>query len=38
MTRRLLLAFAVLAGLGGAVLVSAGVTAAPAAACDARTS
>ena len=38
MTKRIVLAFAVLAGLSGAVVVSAGLTAQPAAACDHRTS
>lgn len=33
MIRRIVLAFAVLAGLGGAALATAGVTATPAAAC-----
>jgi hypothetical protein len=36
--KRFILAFAVLAGLAGAVVVSAGVVATPAAACDHKTS
>jgi len=38
MIKHIVLAFAVLAGLSGAVLVSAGLTAQPAAACEPHTS
>ena len=38
MIRYIVLAFAVFAGLSGAALVSAGLTAQPAAACEQRTS